>query len=91
MKKKGRGEIAATKKEDLPGYDPNKDDEELVLFSEDDKEEENEYPAFRNSFLETLEETEARKNKEEDLLGAKDYKKLLELENKKKEETRKNQ
>lgn len=91
MKKKGRGEIAATKKEDLPGYDPNKDDEELVLFSEDDKEEENEYPAFRSSFLETLEETEARKNKEEDLLGAKDYKKLLELENKKKEETRKNQ
>ena len=91
MKKKGRGEIAATKKEDLPRYDPNKDDEELVLFSEDDKEEENEYPAFRSSFLETLEETEARKNKEEDLLGAKDYKKLLELENKKKEETRKNQ
>ena len=61
------------------------------MFSEDDKEEENEYPAFRSSFLETLEETEARKNKEEDLLGAKDYKKLLELENKKKEETRKNQ
>ena len=90
-KKAAAEKSAATKKEDLPGYDPNKDDEELVLFSEDDKEEENEYPAFRSSFLETLEETEARKNKEEDLLGAKDYKKLLELENKKKEETRKNQ
>ena len=34
-------------------------------------------------------EEQAKKNKENDLLGAKDYKKLLELENKKKEETRK--
>ena len=91
MKKKGRGEIAATKKEDLPGYDPNKDDEELVLFSEDDKEEENEYPDFGKEFLNITAEEQAKKNKENDLLGAKDYKKLLELENKKKEETRKNQ
>ncbi|MBQ2301716.1 MAG: hypothetical protein II254_00545 [Oscillospiraceae bacterium] len=29
---------AATKKEDLPGYDPNKDDEELVFYSEEDRE-----------------------------------------------------
>ena len=89
MYKKAAEKSAAIKEKDLPGYDPNKDDEELVFYSEDDKEEENEYPTFGINFLDTLAETEAKKNKEEDLLGAKDYEKFLERENQKKEEIRK--
>ena len=54
-----------------------------VLFSEEDREEEKDYPEFGKSFLDILAEDEAKKNKENDLIGAKDYKKLLELENKK--------
>ena len=61
-----------------------------VLFSEEDREEEKDYPEFGKSFLDILAEDEAKKNKENDLIGAKDYKKLLELENKKTEEVRKN-
>ena len=38
-KKEAAEKSAATKKEDIPGYDPNKDDEELVFYSEEDREE----------------------------------------------------
>lgn len=65
--------------------------EEPIFFKDEDREEENEYPDFGKEFLNITAEEQAKKNKENDLLGAKDYKKLLELENKKKEETRKNQ
>ncbi|MBR6657761.1 MAG: hypothetical protein IKL18_06300 [Oscillospiraceae bacterium] len=63
---------------------------ELTFFSEEDREEENEYPDFGKEFLNITAEEQAKKNKENDLLGAKDYKKLLEIENKKKEEIRTN-
>ena len=63
--------------------------EEPIFFKDEDREEENEYPDFGKEFLNITAEEQAKKNKENDLLGAKDYKKLLELENKKKEETRK--
>ena len=62
--------------------------EEPIFFKDEDREEENEYPDFGKEFLNITAEEQAKKNKENDLLGAKDYKKLLELENKKKEEIR---
>ena len=62
-----------------------------LLFSDDDIiEDEYDYPGFGKSFLDIIAEDEAKKNKENDLIGAKDHKKLLELENKKAEEVRKN-
>ena len=59
-KKEAAEKSAATKKE-----------EDFVFYSEDDKEEENDYPTFGSDFLDTLAETEAKKNKEEDLPGFK--------------------
>ena len=59
-KKEAAEKSAATKKEDLPGYDPNKEDEEFVFYSEDDKEEENDYSTFGNDFLESLDEDEPK-------------------------------
>ena len=56
-----------------------------VLFSEEDREEEKDYPEFGKSFLDILAEDEAKKNKENDLIGAKDYQTLLEQKRKNKE------
>ena len=56
-----------------------------VLFSEEDREEEKDYPEFGKSFLDILAEDEAKKNKENDLIGAKDYEMLLEQKRKNKE------
>ena len=56
-----------------------------VLFSEEDREEEKDYPEFGKSFLDILAEDEAKKNKENDLIGAKDYQTLLERKRKNKE------
>ena len=63
--------------------------EELVLFKDEDFEDDEKDEKWYREFEEGLKE-ETRKNKENDLIGAKDYKKLLELENKKAEEIRKN-
>ncbi|MBR3963752.1 MAG: hypothetical protein IKK14_09560 [Oscillospiraceae bacterium] len=38
MKKLAAEKSAAIKEKDLPGYDPNKEDEEFVFFSEEDRE-----------------------------------------------------
>ena len=54
-----------------------------VLFSEEDREEEKDYPEFGKSFLDILAEDEAKKNKENDLIGAKDYKNFLSWKTKK--------
>ena len=56
-----------------------------VLFSEEDREEEKDYPEFGKSFLDILAEDETKKNKENDLIGAKDYQTLLEQKRKNKE------
>ena len=58
---------------------------EPVFFRDEDWEEENEYPGFGKHFLEILAEDEAKKNKENDLIGAKDYEMLLEQKRKNKE------
>ena len=51
---------AATKEKDLPGYDPKKEDEDVVLYSEEDREKENEYSTFGSDFLEELEKDEPK-------------------------------
>ncbi|MBQ6877958.1 MAG: hypothetical protein IJO22_06120 [Oscillospiraceae bacterium] len=62
---------------------------EPEFFRDEDREKEEEsYRGFGKSFLEILEEEEARKNKEKDLIGAKDRKKLAEAEKKKAEQAR---
>ena len=72
-----------------PKYVPRKTTvKDFVFFGEDDREEENEYPGLGKHFLEILAEDEAKKNKENDLIGAKDYEMLLEQKRKNKEEYR---
>ncbi len=69
-----------------PNYVPRKTTvKDFVFFGEDGREEENEYPGFGKHFLEILAEDEAKKNKENDLIGAKDYEMLLEQKRKNKE------
>ena len=69
-----------------PNYVPRKTTvKDFVFFGEDDREEENEYPGLGKHFLEILAEDEAKKNKENDLIGAKDYEMLLEQKRKNKE------
>ena len=59
-KRKAAEKSAAIKEKDLPGYDPNKDDDDFVFFSEEDREEESEYPNFGKYFLENLDEDEEK-------------------------------
>ena len=58
-KKEAAEKSAATKKEDLPGYDPKKEDD-VVLYSEEDRDKGNEYSTFGSDFLEELEKDEPK-------------------------------
>ncbi len=71
-------------------YDPVKAvTTEPMLFRDEDGEKDEKGPFWYSSFIRNFEAEQARENKENDLLGAKDYGKILERENQKKEEIRK--
>jgi hypothetical protein len=61
-----------------------------MLFRDEDREEEEKSPLWEMEFIKNFKAEQAKKNKENDLLGAKDYGKILERENQKKEEIRRN-
>ena len=99
LEKVGRGEIRGHEKglyelepkEFLDKvYDPVKAvTTEPMLFRDEDGEKDEKGPFWYSSFIRNFEAEQARENKENDLLGAKDYEKILERENQKKEEIRK--
>lgn len=71
-------------------YDPVKAvTTEPIFFRDEDREEEEKSPLWEMEFIKNFKAEQAKKNKENDLLGAKDYEKFLERENQKKEEIRK--